>query len=643
MACPVKVAPHGSWGSQLTPKKRTEGAVSFAELNSSGDSLFWLERRPQESGRTAIVRHCDGKTVDVLSREFSASTSVHEYGGGAYCVDEDTIWFVNQSDQNIYSVEYRKPDSVKQVTHTDRTERFADLTPGATGQYIYCVRETHAEGTEPRNEIVRLGVTTGDVEVIVSDHDFVSDPRPNADETQLAYVAWDHPNMPWDGTQLILHSLLADSADQTVLAGGRDISVVQPRWLADSLYYASDESGFWNLYRYDESGIEQLVGEDAEYASAPWAFGFRSFVPLNERFTIASRIEATSRDLVMVDGTLHLTTPLLDDFSSCSNLTPYRGQLAYIEGRSNASSRIVLFDYQAQARSIVKEQTGFVLSPEDISIPEKISYSNAHDQEVYAYLYLPRNASFTGPRNVRPPLLVKSHGGPTSSTRADYSNGIQFYTNRGWAVLDVDYGGSTGYGRAYRDRLQDNWGVTDVEDCVAGVRHLIAQDIVDPAKIAITGGSAGGYTTLQALTTSTVFGAGASHYGIGDVRTLAQDTHKFESRYCDSLIPESEWSTRSPLDHTEDLACPVVFFQGLDDAVVRPAQSRSMFDALDEKGLTTALFLFEGEGHGFRKADNIETTEAAQYKFFAQVFGFETPGITASIFSKATVANAPWV
>ena len=639
---------YGSWQSHISPESLVKDMVGLGNLRSNGDSLFWLERRAHEGGREVIVEFRDSKQQDVFERPYSSATRVHEYGGGSYCVGSDAVYFVNRSDQNINEV-MLATRKLRQITTGDSNERFADLEIDSEGECLYVVRERHSENSEPVNDLVRIDVKSGAIQLVTEGHDFYAAPRLSPDNKRLAFICWDHPNMPFNGTQLMIMELPEDSqsslehAQTTLVCGSSSESVLQPVWMSNNrLLFSSDRTDFWNLHIYDETGIYCVVEDAAEYSSAQWSFGSRDYVPIDDRFIVARRNAPEESELVMVDSVLNVVSPLCDKFSSFSSITSHQGKIVFIGGKETDYNVVAEFDPRTSSIQELKNQSAQSLPQEWISKPEKIVYPNKNDEVVYAYYYAPNNPDFEAGDYERPPLLVMSHGGPTGGTNADLSLRIQFYTSRGWAVLDVDYGGSTGYGRKYRERLNGTWGITDVVDCESGVRHLIGLDLIDPRKVAIVGGSAGGYTTLRALTTSSLFSAGASHYGVADVRMLINDTHKFESRYVDQLIPENEIDARSPSNYVDQFRCPVVFFQGDQDFVVPKSQARTMFDAIKSRGIFTALFIYEGEGHGFRKSENIQTTIVAQYRFFAHVFGFETPDIEDTCFNTAEVANEPW-
>ena len=635
----ITTKPYGSWDSPFTTELATANVRGFSYLDSCGEYLFWTEDRPSE-GRTVLVRWQDGESIDLTPSPFSVRSRVHEYGGKAYTVSDSEFWFVNADDQNVYCGDIQGTQEITRVVSGDQSERFGDLAIEPSHRRLFAIRERHGLKEEADNDICCIDLATGQVSSVFAGHDFYSTPRVSPDGSRIAFLAWDHPNMPWDGTQLYVSMLGADASSATLVSGDARTSVTEPRWVDDhKLAFVSDETGYWNLYLYDELGIESIAPEDVEYGFPLWNFGGRNYLPLDDRFMVATRNAPGEKSLVIVDMVTKLISPYEESFSSYSSLTFHEDGLAFIAGSNDGFGRIVTKERGTGALSVLAVASDSELLSDMVARPETITYTGSQGSDVHAYFYRPCNSEFTGESTSRPPLLVLSHGGPTSNTQPSFSFRIQYYTSRGWAVLDVDYGGSTGYGREYRERLNGNWGIVDVGDCVCGVRELIARDEVDPQKIAIKGGSAGGYTTLQGLTISDVFKVGASHYGVADARILAQDTHKFESRYIDQLIPADQLDERSPIHHTDRLNCPIIFFQGLEDRVVPPNQATLMFEKLKDKGIPTPLFLFEGEGHGFRKAENIKTCMEAEYLFFAKVFGIEIEDADYRCFDDAEVAN----
>lgn len=642
----METRPYGTWPSPISAELVASAFVSFGELAADGKDLYFLESRPSEKGRTALMlwrspEHC----FELTNERFDVRSMVHEYGGGAYAVAHGTAYFVNKTDQDIYRVNGTLESTIEPITNSGRNERFADLVVDKHGNLI-CVRELHSKESEATNDLVHINSNNGNISVLHHGHDFYASPRVSPDGNRIVFLAWDHPNMPWDGTQLY-SGRLRDSgeiAETTIVAGGTEESVVQPTWLDNErLAYVSDESGFWNICVHDPSGVYAITDERAEYGFPLWSFGMRSLVSLNDHVLLAAKNTESGQELVFVDCESQLVTPCINSSRSFASPIKLQDGVFFICGQPDDLSSIVRLSLQDQSLETIRTQGELPIDKTFISIGQAIKYKNSKGENVHAIYYPPTNPEVCAAKNERPPLLVLSHGGPTSKSSANFSFLVQFFATRGWAVLDVNYGGSTGYGREYRNRLRDQWGIVDVEDCVAGVRFLVSQDLVDSSRVAIRGGSAGGYTTLRALTTTSTFKAGASYYGVADVRALVNDTHKFESRYIDSLIPADEVDSRSPIHDADQLSSPVAFYQGTEDAIVPPNQSNKMFESLKQKGITTALFMFEGEGHGFRMSENICLALQSEFAFFSRVFGIESNELSNDCFEAAEVANAPWL
>ena len=632
------VRPYGAWPSPITADVMLSAFVSLSELGYRGGAYYWLEGRPTEGGRVALVCHRDGTSRDLTPEPFNVRSRVHEYGGGAFALSDDTAWFVNFEDQNVYAVHLGGTLPVR-ITSGDSQERFGGLAWDARSRCLVAVRERHGVASEAVNDLVRIDPTTGDVQVLHSGHDFYAAQRLSEDGRWIAFLVWDHPNMPWDGTQLIAARIDADGlSDETVVAGGAAESVLQPEWIGnDRLLYVSDESGFWNLHSYDASGVYCAVPDDAEYGLPMWHLDTRAYVVAGSRHVVAQRIEEGAAELVVADIDQGMTSPLPVDFTGYRSLTRTDSGVAFIAGRRNDVAAVVELDLATGTVKLVASQGDVDFPAGTFAEPEMIRFASG-GATAYGNFYPPSNPGCVAPEGELPPLLVVSHGGPTGAASRDLSFGIQYYTSRGWAVLDVNYGGSTGFGRPYRERLNGRWGLVDVDDCIAGMRHLAAEGRVDPGRVAIRGGSAGGYTTLAALAFSTAFRAGAVHYGIGDLAALARDTHKFESRYIYRLVDEADFAARSPVEHVDRLRCPTIFFQGTEDRIVPPNQAEAMFHALRAKGIPVAHLLFEGEGHGFRQVENARRAIEGEYFFFGKVFGFQPaddlPGVR--------VENATW-
>ena len=633
---------YGTWRSPITATLTASGLVNFSELRESEYGLLWIEQRPFENGRSVLVVETRNTRQDLTPSPYSVRSRVHEYGGGAYCVADDGVFFVNAIDQNVYGCSLLEGSTeVTQLTAGDDNVRYADLTWDSGRNMLIAVRETHEAGSEAVNELVAIDCVTAEANVLHAGHDFYSSPRLSNDAERLAFLVWDHPNMPWDGNQLFVATLntTGNIVAETLVAGGVAESVFQPEWIApERLVFVSDANGYWNLYSYDSSGIYCVNADTAEYGAAQWAFGMRTYIPISERLVVANRIDNGVAALVFIDVDNGMVTPLENRFSSYACLNRTAMGIAFVAGKTDDLQTVVRMDLSNAEVTKIATQGTLDIDPDYFSVPEQIVYDNADGLETFAYFYPPRHPSAAGPVIQKPPLLVLSHGGPTGHAGRDLNFRIQYYTSRGWAVVDVDYGGSTGYGRAYRQRLDDRWGIGDVADCVAAVNYLISADRIDPLRVAIRGGSAGGYTTLRALVTSPVFKVGASHYGIGDLKALARDTHKFESRYLESLIGDA-FEERSPLHEAERFNCPVAFFQGAEDRVVPPNQAEAMVEALRDKGIAVMYMKFEGEGHGFRNGTNIEKVIEAEYAFFSRVFGLEPADDLTRAFDGADLMN----
>lgn len=617
--------PYGSWPSPISPETLVAGVVSLSGLHTDGHRLYWLEGRPEEGGRTVLVAWEDGVTRDLTPPPFNVRSRVHEYGGGACATTDEGVFFVNFADQDLYRV--GADGEIGQITDSGADERFADFVLDGPRRRLVTVVERHHPDREPDNFIGAVDLASGELTPLAEGHDFYASPRLSPDGRRLAFVAWDHPNMPWDGTVLYLADLAEDGRLSHVhtIAGGAAESVQQPLWQTnDALLFMSDANGFWNLYRFDESGIYCVLEDGAEYAGPPWMFDPRSMTTVDADHVLLRRQGDGGEELVLVNTRTSLGTPLTDDMAhwlSYSSPVMLNGDLHFIGSFADRTPSIEQMTLRSGETRTLRKAGGPDIDPSYLSRPEAVRFPTRDGGSAHGYFYPPANGGCRAPADERPPLLVLSHGGPTAATDASLSLNIQFYTSRGWAVLDVNYRGSTGYGRDYRNALAGRWGILDVTDCEDGVRHLVSAGRVDAERIAIKGGSAGGYTTLAALTSTATFRAGASHYGIGDLTALAADTHKFESRYLDGLLgDESALIERSPIHHLERFNCPVIFFQGSDDRVVPPNQSQAMAQALRSRGIPVAYLEFPGEGHGFRDARNIIRTIQAEFAFFSKVF-----------------------
>jgi dipeptidyl aminopeptidase/acylaminoacyl peptidase len=588
-----------------------------------------------------VHRAPDGTTTDLLPAPWNARTRVHEYGGGAWTVADGTVFFTGFDDQRLYRVRPGgDPEPLTEAPGIPSGARYADLTVTRGGQ-VLCVRETHTasgDAAEVVHEVVAVA-PDGTVEVLVSGPDFVSDPRVGPDGA-LSWLQWQHPDMPWDAAQLVVRG--ADGAE-TVVAGGAGESVVQPAWSADgSLLFFADRTGVWALYRWRPGGApELLLDPGSDMAGPQWVFGQSRWAELTDgRLVVAYGRDGADRLAVLEpSGPRELDTR----YASFAQLRADGTAVVCVAGGPTSKAEVVRVDVDGSGDGGADVEV-LRPAPQDLdeawfSRPEHVTFPTTEvggSTEAHALVYPPTNPDAAAPAGELPPLVVVVHGGPTAAASPVLTLGVQYWTSRGFAVADVDYRGSTGYGRAYRDALQGRWGVADLDDVVAVVRYLASDAApahlrVDPARAVIRGGSAGGYTTLAALTFRPgVFAAGASHYGVADLAALAADTHSFESRYLDGLIApwpagEAVYTERSPIHHVDALATPLAVFQGSEDRVVPPEQAEMMVAALREKGVPHAYLLFPGEQHGFRRAENIRASLDGELSFYAQVLGFELP------------------
>ena len=637
-----KVAPYGTWPSPLTAAAVVARSRSFAELHLDGDAVAWVESRPDEGGRQVVLRRePDGTVTELTPLDGNARTRVHEYGGGATLVRDGILWFVEFTDQRIYRCDPGGPAvALTAASDPPASVRYADLELTPDGRWLVCVRETHHGDTaeEVVNELVAVPAApdpSREEVVLVAGRDFVAAPRVSPDGGRLAYVAWDHPNMPWDDTELLVGHLDDHNGlsltDVTRVAGGPDASesAIAPSWSPDGvLHLLSDRSGWWNVEAWDGRHRRPLAPVDADLGQPMWQFG-ASLVDFldNGRLAVVVTHNGVERPSLLdpVAGTVE---PLPVPHTDCLSLRADGDRVTYIGGGAHLPEAIVEVDVTTGRWGELVRSRELPVAEAWLPMPEAITFPTGDGEVAHATIYRPRSPSHVGPDGERPPLLVTSHGGPTGHATQRLRLDIAFWTSRGIAVVDVNYRGSTGFGRAYREALRDRWGLADVEDCLAAAATLVARGEADPDRLLIRGGSASGFTTLAALTFHDVFAAGASYFGIGDLGALARETHKFESRYLDRLVgrwPEDAevYEARSPIHHTDRLSRPVILLQGLLDQVVPPAQAEAMVAALAAKGIPYAYVTFPDEDHGFRKAANQRRSLEAELSFYAQVLHIE--------------------
>ena len=625
------VADYGTWASPITAQTISAGSRSLSYPCVVADTTFWLEGIAAEGGRVALLSCGPGTARKVLTdAPFNVRSRLHEYGGGAYLVDADTIYFSNFADNLVY---VQQAQHAPRALTTDSLLRHADFAHDTIGNRLIAVQEDHRVGDqEAINRLVALDLGgTMAPTVLASGYDFYATPRLSPNGRQLAWLCWNHPNMPWNSNELWIADVGSDGALRQAhkIAGGEGESLCQPTWsAAGELYVVSDRTGWWNIYKFDGSTLLPICPMDAEFGQPHWVFGETMFGFSGTHTLVATYIQNAISKLICIDlrdGTRQAMETVFTDIHA---LSVGDGFLVAVAASPSTPSQIVRIDLGSGQATVLANSTDVAIDARSIAKPEALRFDSTGGRQAHAFYYGPTNAEYIGPPGQLPPLIVTSHGGPTGMA----SNGLrlttQYWTSRGFAVLDVNYGGSTGFGRSYREVLEGQWGIVDVDDCIAGAEYVARHGWVDRNRMAIRGGSASGFTTLCALTFHDLFKAGASHYGVSDLASLDKDTHKFESRYTRYLVAPLEtrdqvYAERSPLLHADQLNCPMIFFQGLDDKAVPPAQSETMVQAMRSRGVPVAYVAFEGEGHGFRRRENICRSLEAELYFYGQVFGFD--------------------
>ena len=634
----TEARPYGTWPSPITAEMVSVDGISLAQPRLEDGSVYWLEGRPAEGGRSVLVRGAPfSQPVDVTPPDFNVRTTVHEYGGGAYLLHRGTVYFSHFADQRLYRQE-PGGDPVPITPDSGGRDRYADGRITPDGHSLICVRERHPDPDDPSGVVNELVVLPPDGSAepvaIRSGRDFYSTPRIAPDGSKLCWLEWDLPWMPWDGCELFVADLAGDAtlgSVRQVAGGSGEESIFQPAWSpAGDLHLVSDRTGWWNLYREREGDVEALHPVDAEFGWPQWIFGMSAYgflddgriVCLWERDGVQhlAILDPRSGELIDLDVPHSAMAPRLDVEGD---------RVAFIGGGPSIADEVVLLDVTARSMDVLRSSSSADVDEANFSAPRQIEFPTEDGKTAFAHFYPPRNRDHTGPADERPPLIVQSHGGPTAEATPRFSLERQFWTSRGFAIVDVNYGGSTGFGREYRQRLHGTWGIVDTADCINAAAWLAAEGEVDGDRLLITGGSAGGYTTLCALTMHDEFAAGTSYFGLADLESFVTGgTHKFESRYLSSLVgpyPEeaARYRSRSPIHATDGISCPMLLLQGAEDRVVPPHQAEIMVEALRRKGLPYAYLLFEGEQHGFRKAESTRTAVNAELSFYAQVLGFE--------------------
>lgn len=635
-----EVKPYGSWKSPVTSDMIADESVQIEQIVVDGSMIYWSERRAKEAGRSVVlgltpegqIKTITPPFIDPQKPYYNVRTRVHEYGGGAFTVAGGIVYFSNFMDQQLYRQEF----GLEPVRVTSEEQMFyADGVVDDKRKLIFCVREDHSTKGEPVNTLVCLDMTNGSAKVIASGNNFYSSPRLNHSGTKLAWTTWNHPHMPWDQTELWVATVGKDGSlnGATKIAGVIGESIMQPRWSPDGmLYFISDQNGWWNIYCWDGANVRPIVQMEAEFSGPQWVFGISSFTIVSSELIFCTYFKEGAWHLSSIEIRTGVMKDIDTPYTDIHNLKTINGAVVFSGGSPTRPAEIVKLNTKTYQCEVLYCSSNIPVDKGYISVPEQVEYPTEDNLTAYGLFYTPKNRDYATPNDEKPPLLVITHGGPTSYAGTAFNISIQYWTSRGFAVLDVNYGGSTGYGRAYRDRLKGKWGIVDVNDVVNGAQYLVQQGKVDGDKLAIRGGSAGGYTTLACLVfRSDVFKAGASYYGVSELGTLAAFTHKFESRYLDGLIGPYKlpiaagdpYYDRSPINFTDRIVAPLILFQGDEDKIVPPEQSRMMTDALTKKGLPYAYIEFKGESHGFRKAENVIRSLEAELYFYSKIFGFQ--------------------
>ena len=624
----LTVAPYGEWISSIAADMIVDETVGLSGICCDGDDVYWSELRPTEKGRTVVCRrNASGEICDITPSNFNVRSRVHEYGGGSYTVSDGTVFFCNATDQRLYR---QDPGLPPQALTPKGPWRYADMRVDVGRQRLIAVREDHDDSLpEPANALVAIGFD-GSVSILAEGTDFCAAPRLSPDGSLLAFLTWDHPDMPWDACRLWLAAVGPDGVLEAPqrIDGGDGEAVFQPEWSPDGvLHYVIDRAGWWNLQRWDGAKAVPVCPMKAEFGLPQWVFGMTTYGFDGSGRILVTYCEEGQWRLGFIDALSGILAPVEIPYCDFMGLKVSGSTAYFVAGHTSEPPLLVALCLNDFNIAPIRRSTDATIDPSQISAAQAVTFPTYGGEKAHGFYYPPANSDAVGPDGSLPPLIVKSHGGPTGQSGEALNLKIQYWTSRGFAVLDVNYRGSTGYGRAYREKLRGGWGVVDVDDCEAGALYLVSQGKADGNRLIISGGSAGGYTTLCSLTFRDIFKTGASHYGIGDLATLAADTHKFESRYLDRLIgpwPEADalYRERSPVHFANQLDCPVVFFQGLDDKIVPPNQAETMVAALKARGTPVAYCSFEGEGHGFRQAVNIKRALEGELYFYGQIFGF---------------------
>jgi dipeptidyl aminopeptidase/acylaminoacyl peptidase len=620
----MQTAPFGAWNSPVTSESLVKDTVQFYEAASCGEDFFWIELLPSEKGRFRLAwRNSKNEIVD-LAPEMSVRTRIHEYGGGALTAHQGAIYFINDRDGRIYRLEVGRPPVA--ITSPGKL-RFADLS---VGECIYAVCEEKTD-QEDINKIVRIE-KDGSVIDVAKGHDFYSAPRVSPNQKQLAWVSWDHPNMPWDGSLLWTATITSVGIqDSMLVAGGKSESICYPRWSPQGdLYFFSDKTGFWNLYRLKKGKVEELFPLDAEFTFPPWVLGRGNYEFLKDGKVLCVYSRNCVDHLAVLDPEKKTLSEIELPFTVIKQVC-VAGKSVYFFGASpTLALSLIQMELSSKKWKVLKQSVGVQLEEDWVSVPTPITIQTRHHDTSYGFYYPPKNPNFCAPKGEAAPVILKCHGGPTGHVQPMLSLEIAFWTSRGFGFFDVNYSGSSGYGKAYRERLKGTWGVREVEDCIDGSNTLVKLGFADPKRLLIRGGSAGGYTALCALAFHNQFAAATSYYGVSDLELLVKDTHKFEKYYLTGLIgpyPEQKelYHERSPIYHVDGIKKPLLLLQGDKDPVVPLNQSVDIYEKLKKRNVPVALKVFEGEQHGFKGAEAIKRALEIELFFYAQILGIKLP------------------
>ena len=631
------VAPYGSWKTPISPDmlvSTSSGIGRATQVALDGDDIYWTEARPEEGGRVVVVKRSpDGEITELTPPPFNVRSTVYEYGGGAYAVKGGVIYFSDFSDQRLYGLE---PGGVPEALTPESVLRYADGVVDAARNLMFCVREDHSAGAgSPTDTIARVDLTGGDGgSVIVSGNDFYAAPRLSPNGRFLAWVAWDHPNMQWDASELWVAEVNGNGSlgQRSKVAGGPGEAVASPEWTpGGDLVFLSEQTGWLNLFRYSPStgSVEPLIDLEAEIGGFSFALGTSKFAVESDRRIVCVRIDRGSGRLATLDTESGEMKDVRTEYSEVSYVKASNGHAVFVGGSPETPESVVRIDLETGESEVLRSGSKQEIDSAYLSVAEPVEFPSEDGQTAHAFFYAPSNPDFEAPDEELPPLIVISHGGPTGATTCVLDLNIQFWTSRGFGVVDVNYGGSTGFGRDYRERLRGRWGIVDVDDCINAARYLVGLGKADPDRLLIRGGSAGGYTTLASLAFRDFYKAGASYYGLSDLEAMVEDTHKLESQYLDGLIgpyPERRdlFLERSPVHSAHNINCPLILFQGLEDKVVPPSQAEFMLEAMRSRGLPVAYVPFEGEQHGFRNSGNIKQSLGNELYFYCRVFGIDS-------------------